>query len=183
LKRLAVFTKDEYLYRKISLSLLESFECEHGGNVRLADFVIWDIDSMGKPSRADFITVSREKDADISRPFAVSSLKERLTEAKDSLPFTVDTVDKTVNIGGERVLLTDIEFSLLYALYKRRGEYASRDELNFEVWGRKDDGTLLNVYVHYLRQKLEICGKKLIISSRKHGYKIDKRYFEGGMAE
>jgi DNA-binding response OmpR family regulator len=34
---------------------------------------------------------------------------------------------------------------------------------------------VLNVYVHYLREKLE-DGKKIIISSRKLGYKIDERY-------
>ena len=40
----------------------------------------------------------------------------------------------------------------------------------------------MNVYVHYLREKLEYNGEKVIISSRKNGYKIDERFFprDGG---
>ena len=45
--------------------------------------------------------------------------------------------------------------------------------------GDDADGGILNVYVHYLREKLEKRGEKIIISSRKSGYKIDEKYLKG----
>ena len=42
-----------------------------------------------------------------------------------------------------------------------------------------DEG-VLNVYVHYLREKLERGGEKIIISSRGLGYKIDEKYLQTG---
>ena len=56
------------------------------------------------------------------------------------------------------------------------GEFVSRDELSRAVWGEGADGGILNVYIHYLREKLESKGEKVIISSRRGGYKIDGKY-------
>ena len=38
---------------------------------------------------------------------------------------------------------------------------------------------MINVYIHYLREKLELCGEKIIIASREAGYRIDKRFLGG----
>ena len=38
------------------------------------------------------------------------------------------------------------------------------------------DEKTVNVYIHYLREKLESGGEKIIISSRNMGYKIDSKY-------
>ena len=38
----------------------------------------------------------------------------------------------------------------------------------------------MNVYIHYLREKLEADGEKIILSSRSHGYKIDEKYLTEG---
>ena len=45
-----------------------------------------------------------------------------------------------------------------------------------DVWGDECEGGVLNVYIHYLREKLETEGEKIIFSTRKMGYKIDKKY-------
>ena len=37
------------------------------------------------------------------------------------------------------------------------------------------DGGVVNVYVHYLREKLEKNGERIIISTRNLGYKINER--------
>ena len=48
------------------------------------------------------------------------------------------------------------------------------------VWGDGADGGVLNVYIHYLREKLEAGGEKIILSSRKQGYKIVEKYLKNG---
>ena len=51
-----------------------------------------------------------------------------------------------------------------------------REEILSTVWGGEADSGVINVYIHYLREKLEVCGEKIILSSRKCGYKIDEKY-------
>jgi DNA-binding response OmpR family regulator len=65
-------------------------------------------------------------------------------------------------------------------LIEASGDFISREELIRRVWGEGADGGVLNVYVHYLREKLEKQGEKIIISSRKNGYKIDGKYLTKG---
>ena len=180
MKRIAVFTKDEYLAKKISLVLSENYECTLGGNTRHADYVIWDIDTMGEPLHLDFITVSRKGGAMIRRPFSLFEIETVISQDGKADPLNIDSDERCVRVNERKIALTDIEFSLFTALFKRGGSFVSREELNREVWGRDDDGSLLNVYVHYLREKLEVTGEKIIISSRKYGYKIDERFFEKG---
>jgi DNA-binding response OmpR family regulator len=95
-------------------------------------------------------------------------------------PLSVLENERTVKLCGVKIPLTEVEFALFYALYRRRGEYASRAELNLEVWGREGDGSLLSVYAHYLREKLEKGKERIILSSRTLGYAIDKSYFREG---
>ena len=70
-------------------------------------------------------------------------------------------------------------FSLFNLLYSRKGEFVSRDEILALVWNGKADKGILNVYVHYLREKLEKNGEKIILSSRNYGYKINEKYLGG----
>ena len=51
----------------------------------------------------------------------------------------------------------------------------SREELVTAVWGEGADDGVLNVYVHYLREKLEKENERVILYSRKSGYRIDGR--------
>ena len=66
-------------------------------------------------------------------------------------------------------------------LYEKKGEYVSREELRLGVWDEDTDSGVVNVYIHYLRQKLE-RGEKIINTSRSLGYKIDEKYI-GGQAK
>ena len=70
----------------------------------------------------------------------------------------------------------------LLALLLAKDGYTSREEIAKKVWGDASDG-LINIYVHYLREKLEIGGEKIILSSRKGGYRIDKKYLGGEDAD
>lgn len=181
MKRVFIYTGDEYLFTKIALETDGCFECEKGRGTRAeGDFAIWDLDSLGNaPETGEFITVGRQSGADIVRPFPIGAVKELLISDKERAPIELCADKGFIRLNGERIALTDIEYSLFCSLYRRKGDFASRSELNEEVWGREGDGSLLNVYVHYLREKLEKHGEKVIISSRKSGYKIDGRYFNG----
>lgn len=77
---------------------------------------------------------------------------------------------------GERVLeLTRTEFRLLVALLRRPGRVVGRQELMAEVWGY-DFGagsSNLDVYVSYLRRKLEAAGEPRIVqTARGVGYVV-----------
>ena len=63
----------------------------------------------------------------------------------------------------------------MHLLCSADGEFVSREEILHSVWSGDADPGIINVYVHYLREKLE-DGEKIIVSSRKNGYKIDGRY-------
>ena len=53
---------------------------------------------------------------------------------------------------------------------------AGLEELHGKVFGENNTPGLLNVYIHYLREKIEGEDEKIILSSRKQGYKINERY-------
>ena len=63
---------------------------------------------------------------------------------------------------------------------EKRGEYVSREELLSRIWQNKTDKGILNVYIHYLREKLEKGGERIIISSRNLGYKINEVFISEG---
>ena len=71
------------------------------------------------------------------------------------------------------MLLTAREYALLVLLLEERGRVVSRERILRDVW-RDDQGSssnVIEVYVRYLRQKLEEDGKpRLIHTIRGRGY-------------
>ena len=78
----------------------------------------------------------------------------------------------------QHIMLAAKKYKLLRVL-SDAGDYVSRENLIMSVWGADVDGGVLNVYVHYLREKLERGGEKIILSSRKEGYRINEKYLGG----
>lgn len=75
--------------------------------------------------------------------------------------------------GTRSIALTERESSLLMLLFKERGKAVSRDQILREVW--KDEqgvsSNVVEVYIRYLRQKLESGGDpRLIHTIRGRGY-------------
>ena len=83
---------------------------------------------------------------------------------------------RLVSLDGEKIALTELELKLLTAIMSGNGSFVSRERLLEVVWENKKDVGIVNVYVHYLREKLEKNGEKIILSSRGEGYKISERY-------
>ncbi len=178
-EKIAVFTEDIYLYAKIAAdvgNLAEVMLAKGDNNTETFDLCLIDIDTChGTVHGAR--TMSRSKNADIKIPFAIGEISAMLLG--EGAPIRTNKDLKTVTVYGSSIKLTELEYALFSYLYEKNGEFSSRQELLSSLWGENTDGGILNVYIHYLREKLEFGGEKIIISSRKHGYKIDERFIGG----
>ena len=87
----------------------------------------------------------------------------------------VDPSGRQVRRGSRAVALTAREYALLMLLFSRVGQVVSREQILAEVWNG-DQGTssnVIEVYVRYLRQKLEEGGEqRLIHTIRGRGYSL-----------
>ena len=176
--RCAVLTTDRMLFQKIRLELYGICDVEiiTEGSVSEYDLYFTDLDSYTGTARGYTMTRRENTKCDIPLPFLLGRVRSVAEEAARG-GLRLDFNERTAILRGRTAKLTEVEFSLLHALYRRRGAYACREELLFEVWRGSADAGVLNVYIHYLREKLEGQGEKIIISSRNHGYKIDEKYF------
>jgi two-component system, OmpR family, response regulator len=89
---------------------------------------------------------------------------------------SVDPASRTVSRAGEPAELTAREYSLLEFLMRRAGEVVTRTEILEHVWDLHYDGSsnIVNVYVGYLRRKLEEpFDRPLIRTVRGVGYSLE----------
>lgn len=177
-KRIGVLTENKLLYDKIRLLLRERADVEliTDGNTQF-DITLEDIDTSSIHV-AGSITMSSISECDISLPFRhedMLSIIDRIgTDDKEYISMSGD--GRNVYLGSEKIRLTDVEYRLLDVLMSADGDYVSRATLLASIWGEGFDAGVVNVYVHYLRHKLEKSGRKIILSSRNAGYGIDKKY-------
>lgn len=88
----------------------------------------------------------------------------------------MDPVTRKVHRGSREVKLSPREFELLQMLMRRAGETVSRQNLLEQCWGTQEtDSNLVDVYVNYLRKKIDVQGvDKLIHTVRGAGYRLGK---------
>jgi DNA-binding response OmpR family regulator len=86
----------------------------------------------------------------------------------------LDPVARKVRRGKREVKLSPKEFDLLQLLMRRPGETVTRQQLLLECWGTQEtDSNLVDVYVNYLRKKVESLSEdKLIQTVRGAGYRL-----------
>ncbi len=102
----------------------------------------------------------------------VKAVKRRKSAA-DSL--VLSEKYKTVSYKKDAVNLTATEFALLLLLIENKGEVVSREDIADTVWGEehKKDTNIVDVYIRFLREKLdERFGLKIISTVRGKGYMI-----------
>ncbi len=88
---------------------------------------------------------------------------------------TTNIEKRTVSYLGATSHLTRREFALFEYLYKRKGEEISRSEIFDNVWGGGGGESVVDVYVCYLREKLEDAfGIRFIRTIRGKGYMFEK---------
>jgi DNA-binding response OmpR family regulator len=71
--------------------------------------------------------------------------------------------------------LTTREYQLLLFFLRHPGEVISRDKILQRVWGQSESGgsNVIDVYVRYLRQKLEAGGERRLLQTvRGQGYAL-----------
>jgi DNA-binding response OmpR family regulator len=89
---------------------------------------------------------------------------------------TVDTRTHKVRRGNANIYLSNTEYSLLMVLLKYRDRAVSKQTILREVWDDESgvrDFNVVEVYIKYLRGKLEMMGRsRLIHTVRGLGYMI-----------
>lgn len=126
----------------------------------------------------------------LGKPFAFEELIARLQalsrrgarplldQKLESGSLSIDLSSRQVTRDGEPLDLTQKEFSLLEALVRNRARVMTRDELLERVWGYDADpqGNVVELYVHYLRRKLDPPGTtsatSIIRTVRGSGYQL-----------
>jgi DNA-binding response OmpR family regulator len=92
---------------------------------------------------------------------------------------TLDCQAHEVDIGDKKVLLTPIEFCLLYHLMTHPDDIFSSERLLHEVWDYPSDTgspDLVRVHIRNLRHKIEPDSRnpRFILTISRHGYTIGK---------
>ncbi len=114
------------------------------------------------------------------KPFAFEELKARVRALQrrayhQTSPtirvadLEVDTVARTVRRAGQAIDLTAREYSVLEFLAARKGEVVTRDEISTRIYdfSVNRNSNIVDVYVGYLRRKLEREGRSRLIHTRR----------------
>ena len=174
MKRIAVVTRDEFLYKKIALSLAGHDTVMLGSNDDFSGFdrVFLDIDTCEAASVGK-VTMSRHSYCDLPIPFDIDAPARYLSEKASG---RLIPERREVTIGDLSIKLTELEFLLFSLIVEAGGEAVSREKILEEVWHGEADGGIVNVYIHYLREKLESGGERVIVASRGKGYSLSEKY-------
>lgn len=103
-------------------------------------------------------------------------LRRRQPKEGETLLFSdlsLDTATRQVKRGNETIELTAQEFNLLELFMRHPRQVLKRDLIYDKVWGYDFEGysNVIEVYVRYLRTKLEVGGRhRLIHTVRGVGY-------------
>ena len=108
----------------------------------------------------------------ISKAMIFDPSKENFSPVKkpESAKLSLNTKKQSVRLYGQEIQLSQTEFRLLHALLNKKGEVLTNEEINNLI----DCGSSnkANVYICFLRKKLEIGGEKIIYSIRGRGFMI-----------
>ncbi len=170
--KILVVSLDELFGKAIALELGERgwdtrFSTAFEGGTRL---LVVDADTIDTEKiKSVMITFSTaDGKGDLTRPFLIESLLERIKEIESG-------GGKVVNHDRyEHLRFTEKERMLLDLLLENRGKVVGIDEIIKVVWNDEVSSNIVNVYIRYLREKLEGDGdKRVIFTVRGKGYKIE----------
>jgi two-component system response regulator MprA len=123
----------------------------------------------------------------LTKPFSIEELLARVrarlrrnggSDAGDILSvdgLTVNTASREVSRDGRAIQLTVREYDLLLCLLQQPNRVLERTAILKQVWGETfvGDDNLLDVYIRYLRRKIELPGEsKLIQTVRGVGFML-----------
>ncbi len=139
-----------------------------------------------KSTSSDIITgFNLGADNYVPKPFVIEELLARIKARFNSMGegrFKLEVADlelnndtKEVKRGGKLISLTPKEFELLHYLMSNTGRVLSRESILNKVWLYSPDieSRVVDVYIGYLRRKIDYRQKKKLIHSiRGFGYSI-----------
>ena len=117
----------------------------------------------------------------LTKPFEIKELRARIRSAlrrvnyeKSTLSefksfeidnLSINLIDHNVTRADRRINLSNREFELLKYLVKNRDEIQKRDSIIENVWGSNfvGDTNIVDVYIGYLRKKVERSGETQLI--------------------
>lgn len=128
----------------------------------------------------------------VTKPFSMGELVARIRVALRHVAksvnepiiqageLTIDLAQRIVELNGERVKLTPIEYDLLKTLASNAGKVMTQRQLLQQVWGGQHDESeshYLRVYIGHLRKKLEEdpTRPKFIVTEPGIGYRFMSR--------
>lgn len=160
--------RQHQLYREIPIVMLtakgEEIDRILGFELGIDDYVV-------KPfSPRELVLRLR---AILKRDHRQSGRPQQLLEAG---PLQIDMVRHTATLHGRELVLTMMEFKLLSALLKRKGEAQSRETLLSDVWDidRNINTRTIDTHITRLREKLGDLGL-MIRTVRGFGYKFEEK--------
>ncbi|HEQ3167247.1 response regulator [Streptococcus pyogenes] len=137
--------------------------------------------------------LDRGADDYIVKPFAIEELLARIRaifrrqdiESEKKVPsqgiyrdLVLNPQNRSVNRGGDEISLTKREYDLLNILMTNMNRVMTREELLSNVWKYDEavETNVVDVYIRYLRGKIDIPGKESYIQTvRGMGYVIREK--------
>ena len=133
----------------------------------------------------------------LTKPFAYDELSARvrallrrnMKEKQTILQaagLSMDLAAHKVMRDGKEIILTNKEFALLEYLMRNQGVVLTRSQIADHVWdyGFDYDSNVVDVYIRYLRNKLDKgCPNPLIHTVRGYGYVLKEEQGSGDAAE
>ncbi len=99
-------------------------------------------------------------------------MQEEVLEVQD---ISLHISSRTVTRGSRHIKLSPHECNLLIYLLKNPGKAVSRDKLLQKIWNYQPDieSRVVDVYMGYLRRKIDTGASKIIKTVRGKGYMIE----------
>ena len=174
MKDLYLVTSDERLYQKLRLLLRESHRIIRAEAPSRDGLCLVDLDTYKGEARG-CLTMGSKVGCDLSLPICHAEVKRLLSDEAEERKLRLYAGERACKLGTTEVRLTEVEYRLLAMLFDSEG-YVTREDLRRGVWDENTDAGVVNVYIHYLRTKLETEGEKVILSSRKEGYMLNPKF-------
>ncbi len=133
-----------------------------GLNIGADDYLTKPFDNKELLARIDAITRRAKKGEKPNNVFECGELK-------------IDLLNRDFFVGDNKVLLTNNEFNLISYFMKNPNRVLEKDELTQNVWdiNFNTNTNFLNVYISYLRKKIEEhTSINYIQTVRKRGFKL-----------